>query len=323
MAVPRRFLRDFLGLRRGLSVTSAVHRDWLSRQSDLPLIYALAEARETQAVMACAAGLDLAEIAPFVRSLRAVFAGQIILIVDRKPTLLAWLSTHGVEAVVAADRLLHWKPQPAVARFAVFAQVLQERREIAQVILADARDIVFQIDPFHGAADELEFFTGAGGATPGLGEQRAMAAMIGDNLAHDLGRRPRIADLIVGPAEAVVRFCRCLLLLCAQPRAGFGVDLDRAASHAVAHLGLAGGEIRRNFQRAAIASCGMRITDGRILNPDETSSPIVVGYRRCADLALYVDRRWGVPRPSATGAGLRRAMRTIRTSFLGGPMELR
>lgn len=299
-------------------MTSAVHRDWLSRQSDLPLIYTLAEAREHHAVMACATGLNLAEIAPFVRSLRAVFVGQVILIVDRKPTLLAWLSTHGVEAVVAADRLLHWKPQPAVARFAVFAQLLQERREIVHVVLADARDTVFQTDPFHGATDELEFFTGAGGATPGLGEQRAMAAMIGESLAHDLGRRSRIADLIAGPAEAVVRFCRSLLLLCAQPRVGFGAGLDRAACHLVAHLDLAGGEIRRNFQRAAVASCGMRIADGRILNPDDSSSPIVVGYRRCSDLALHVARHWGLPANPSTGAGLRRAIRTIQTSFLGG-----
>lgn len=299
-------------------MTSAVHRDWLSRQSDLPLIYTLAEAREEQAVMACATGLDLAEIAPFVRSLRAVFAGQVILIVDRKPTLLAWLSTHGVETVVAADRLLHWKPQPAVARFAVFAQLLQERREIRHAILADPRHAVFQTDPFRRPVEDLEFFTGAGGATPGLGEQRAIAAMLGDSLAHDLGRRSRIADLIAGPTEAVVRFCRSLLLLCAQPRPGFGAGLDRAASHVVAHLGLAGGEIRRNFQRAAIASCGMRIADGRILNPDDSSSPIVVGYRRCADLALHVDRHWGLPPNPSTGAGLRRAMRTIQTSFLGG-----
>lgn len=300
-------------------MTSAVHRDWLSRQSDLPLIYTLAEAGEQQAVMACATGLDLAEIAPFVRSLRAVFAGQILLIVDRQPTLLAWLSTHGVEAVVAADRLMHWKPQqPAVSRFAVFAQLLQERREIRQAILADPRQVVFQTDPFRRATEDLEFFTGAGGATPGLGEQRAMVAMLGDSLAQDLGRRSRIADLIAGPAEAVVRFCRSLLLLCAQPRAGFGSGLDRAASHVVAHLGLAGGEIRRNFQRAAIASCGMRIADGRILNPDDSSSPIVVGYRRCPDLALHVDRHWGLPPNPSTGAGLRRAMRTIQTSFLGG-----
>lgn len=268
--------------------------------------------------MACATGLDLAEIAPFVRSLRAVFAGQVILIVDRKPTLLAWLSTHGVEAVVAADRLLHWKPQPAVARFAVFAQLLQERREIRQTILADPRHVVFQTDPFRGATDELEFFSGAGGATPGLGEQRAIAAMIGESLAHDLGRRPRIADLIAGPTGAVVRVCRSLLSLCAQQRMGSDSGLDRAASHVVAHLGLAGGEIRRNFQRAAIASCGMRIADGRILNPDDSSSPIVVGYRRCPDLALHVDRHWGLPPNPSTGAGLRRAMRTIQTSFLGG-----
>lgn len=304
-------------------MTSPVHRDWLSRHPTLPLIAALAGAREQQAVMACATGFDLAEIAPFVRSLRAVFAGQVILIVDRKPTLLAWLSTHGVEAVIAADRLLHWKPGPAVARFAVFAQLLQERRELRQVILTDVREVVFQADPFRHATDDLEFFTGAGGATPGAAELRAIEAMVGENLARDLARRSRIADVVAGPSEAVVRFCRSLLLLGGVPRAGLGAGLDHAACHVLAHLGLAGGEIRRNFQRVAIASCGMRVEDGRVLNPDGSLSSIVVGYRRYADVTLHVDRRWGVPRAPSTGAGLRRAMRTIQTSLLGGAPELR
>lgn len=304
-------------------MTSPVHRDWLSRHPTLPLISALTEVREQQVVMGCAEGLDLAEIAPFVRSLRAVFAGQVILIVDRQPTLLAWLSTHGVEAVVAADRLLHWKPHPALARFAVFAQLLQERREILSAMLADVRDIVFQADPFRHAVEDLEFFTGAGGATPDAVEVRAIEAMVGENLARDLGRRSRIADVIAGPNEAVVRVCRSMLLLGGAPRAGTGSGLDQAACHVVAHLGLAGGEVRRNFQRAAIVSCGMQVEDGRILNPDNSSSPIVVGYRRSADVARHVDRCWGVPRPPSKGDGLRRAMRTIQTSLLGGVSEMR
>lgn len=273
--------------------------------------------------MACATGRDLAEIAPFVRSLRAVFDGQIILIVDQKPTLLAWLATHGVEAVIAADRLLHWKPHPAVARFAVYAQLLQDRREIRYAILADIRDVVFQADPFGRPMPDLEFFTGAGGAMPGAAEVRAIEVLIGQELARDLGRRSRIADVIAGPTEAVVRFCRTLLLLCEQPRVGLGAGIDRAACHLVAHLSLAGGEIRPNFQRAAVASCGMRVANGRILNPDDSASAIVVGYRRSSDLALHVDRRWGVPRDTSKGAGLRRAMRTIQTSILGGALELR
>lgn len=321
MAVADRALRTRAGLRRDPTVTSSVHRDWLTRHPTLPLITVLGPARERQAVMACAIGLDLAEIAPFVRSLRAVFAGQVILLVDRKPTLLAWLSTHGVEAVIAADRLLHWKPHSAVGRFAVFAQLLQERREISDVLLAETRGAVFQADPFRHATGDLEFFTGAGGTQPSLGEQRAVAAMIGESLAHDLRRRGRIADLVAGPTEAVIRFCRSLLLVCARPRVGFGAGLDRAACHVVAHLGLAGGEIRRNFRRAAIASCGMRIAEGRILNPDDSSSPIVVGYRSSSDLALHVDRLWGVaPQPST---GLRLAMRSIQMSLLGGASAFR
>ena len=304
-------------------MTSSVHRDWLTRHPTLPLISTLAPEREQQAVLACAIGRDLAEIAPFVRSLREVFVGQVILVVDRKPTLLAWLSTHGVEAVIAADRLPHWKPNAAVARFAIYGQLLQERREIRQVVLTDVRDVVFQADPFRQATESLEFFANAGGASPGAEEVRAIEALMGETLAQDLGWRARIVGLVAGPTDAVARFCRTLVLLCGLPRAGLAASLGQAACHVIAHLGLAGGEIRPNFQRTAVVSDAMRVEDGRILNPDDSASPIVVGYRRSTDMASHVDRRWGLPSDRTRTAGFRRAMRTLRASFLGEPSELR
>lgn len=299
-------------------MSTSIYRDWLAR-NPAPSATVGPSSREDDAVLACAVGCDLAEVAPFVRSLRSVFPGQVIIVIDRKPTLQAWLSTHGVETVIVGDRSPHWKSPAIVARFAVYARILQERREIRNVILADVRDVVFQSDPFRATPDDLHFFTGAGGPLTDPSRGRNAEALVGADLARDLCKRARIADVVAGPNEAVTRFCHALLLLCGQPRASLGIGADRAACHIVAHLGLAGGEIRPNFQRVAIASFGMRVGDGRILNPDDSTSPIVLGYRRSSDLALHIDRRWGVPPARVRETGLRRTMRTLQASFLGGP----
>ena len=301
-------------------MTSAVHRDWLGRHPTLPLIAGLPMLRERDAVLASAVGCDLAEVAPFVRSLRAVFSGQILLLVDRDPTLSAWLSTHGVETIVAADRLLHWRPHAAVTRFAVYAQLLQERREIRNVILADVREAVFQSDPFRDAADDLTLFSGAGGALAEAAvNNRAMHALVGEGLARDLGGRPPVSvGLVAGPTEAVVRFCRTLLLLATAPSVGSVAGIDRAACHVIAHLRLAGGAVRANHGRVATASKALRVEDGLIVNPDESFSPVVLGYRRAADIAAHVEATWGLPAVArrSPGAALGRTMRSLQASFM-------
>lgn len=298
-------------------MTSTAHRDWLTRHPTQPPVAARAARRERDAVLACAVGCDLGDVAPFVRSLRAVFSGQIILIVDRRPTLLAWLSTHGVEAVIAADRALRWKPHSAVARFALYAQLLEERSEIRNVILADVRDTVFQSDPFRDPPKDLTLFSSDGLSEAVSG--RALHALVGDAQARDLAARPTVtAGVIAAPVSAAIRFCRTLLLLCAAPSPGGASGVDRAACHVIAHLRLAGGAVRPNLGRVAVASRAQRIEEGLILNPDETISPIVLGYARAAEVAAHVERRWGFPppprhpRPAVFG----RTMRSLQSSLL-------
>lgn len=305
-------------------MTSTVYRDWLARNPATPSRVGPSILREEDAVLACAVGCDLAGIAPFVRSLRAVFSGQVILVVDRKPTLLAWLSTHGVETVIAADRAPHCKPHAMVARFAVYAQLLQERAEIRNVILADVRDVVFQADPFADAPQDLNLFQGVASAA-GL-NPRAMQALIGEALARDLGKRPLVSlGVVAGPKAAVTRFCRAMLLLCDMPRSNLGGGIDQAACHVIAHLGLVGGDVRPNFERTAVASCGLKVEDGRIVSPDGSLSPVIVGYGRSRDLAAHVRDRWGLPaaRRPRRRVDLRRTMRTLQESFLASLPELR
>lgn len=286
-----------------------------------------------RAVLGYAVGYDIADVAPFVRSLRGVFPGPVLLVVDRKPALLAWLAAHGVEAIIASDRLMHWAPHPVVARFAVYAQILQERVEIGEVVATDVRDVVFQADPFEDADDDLQFFVEA--------EDRALAdhafnlkhlrALVGEGLAQDLGRRSCVCvGVVAGPRVTMLRFCRALLLLCAIPRSRVGgaFGADQAACNVIAHLNLVGGQIRPNYGRVATigltAAESLRFEGGRILNPDGSSSAIVHQYDRLPALVTEVQTRWGV---AAGFRGrkktLRQRVETARTSLLRRLPELR
>lgn len=277
------------------------------------------------AVLGHAVGCELADVAPFVRSLRAVFSGPIVLAVDREPTLLAWLSTHGVETEIAA-RPSRWRPAPAAGRFEVFGRMLRDRPGLDNVILADVRHVVFQRDPFRDPPEDLRFYRGAGGA---LGcaavNGRAIQALVGAALAGDLRDRvPVTADVIAGPGEALMRFCRTLSLLCAAAApSSRDLGLDRAACHVIAWLGLSGGDVAPGLERVAIVSCGQRVEDALIVNPDDTVSPVVVGYERRPDLARHVQRRWGLPAARGLGSDLRATVRSIRETWFGAAAELR
>lgn len=290
-------------------------------------------ARPGRAVLGYAVGYDVADVAPFVCSLRAVFAGAVLLVVDRKPGLLAWLAAQGVEAIIAKDRLLHWSPHPVVARFAVYAKLLQQRPEISEVIVTDVRDVVFQADPFDGFADDLQFFVEA--------EDRALAdhafnlkhlrALIGDGLAQDLGHQSCVCvGVVAGPRAAVLRFCRTLLLLCAIPRSTVGgaFGADQAACNVIAHLNLIGGRIVPNYGRVATigltAPGRLRLEGGYILNPDGGWSAIVHQYDRYPAIEALVQRRWGTsPGRRGRTKSLRRRMESAWASLRRRMPELR
>lgn len=270
----------------------ALPLDAQGRRPPVPPVSIRSASRQGDAVLACAVGCDLTEVAPFVRSLRTVFSGQVILLVDRKPMLPAWLSTHGVETVVIANDRRPWRPRPAASQFVAFARILQQRRDIRSVILADVREVVFQSDPFHRAPADLHFYSGFAG--PAL-DPRAAEAIVGGPLARQLSERPPIhAGVVAGSRAGVERFCRAFLLLCDTARHGAMSGMDQTACQLVAHLGLAGGQVRPDFERVATASERMTVADGRFWNPDRSLSPIILGYRHSPTLADYIDHRWGL-----------------------------
>lgn len=271
--------------------------------------------RTVDTVLGYAVGCDADEVAPFIRSLRSVFSGRVIVVVDRNPTLRAYLRTHKVEMETAPHKTLRWRPQPVVERFAALADILDHHADIRDVVITDVRDVVFQGDPFAGMEDGLQFFLEAEGRSLGRHafNLKRLRRLMGEAVARELSDRPCVsAGVIAGPAVAVTRFYRTLLLSCAIPRSRAGrlVGGDQAACNLIAHLNLTGGRIRPNFGRVATVGLTalnqLGLVDGRIVNPDGSYSPIVHQYDRVGVLADHVHARWGV---SAAAERLRQNFR--------------
>lgn len=261
-----------------------------------------ADGADQDMVMGYATGYGVAEIAPFVRSLRAVFDGPVVLIVDQEPEVLAFLEQHHIDALAPQGRRVRgWKPHAVVERFAEFADLLVHRAWIRNVLLTDVRDVIFQAPPFGPPLDRLEFFDEYDGRP--LGDHafntKHLKAIGGDDFARSISGKPCVCvGTVIGPRENIIQFCRAVLLIGAIPRSTVGgaFGADQAACNIVAHLGLVDGVVRPNYTRVATIglTCPSRLVvrDEEILNPDGGRSPIIHQYDRHPFIADFVNQRW-------------------------------
>lgn len=252
-------------------------------------------------VLGYATGYDAAMIAPFVRSLRAVFDGQAALIVDDRPDVLALLEEYGVEAVVPVS-VQGWEPHAVMARFAAYDQLIERYANAVDVLLTDVRDVVFQAEPFTPSPRRLEVFVENenGALKDHAFNLKHMTALVGEEMTAALGDRPCICvGTIMGPREDVARFCRTVLMLAAIPRSEIGgaFGADQAACNLAVHLDLVRTEVQPNFGR--VATLGMTpgaslgFVDGKVVNPDGSVSPIVHQHDRHPHLAQPLHTLWG------------------------------
>lgn len=251
-------------------------------------------------VLGAATGYGVADIAPFVRSLRAVYEGSAALVVDQSSAMASFLEAHAIEAIPATPSPA-WSPHPVMARFATFDQVLTQRPNLGSVLITDVRDVVFQSHPFKPAPDALELFIEFEGGRLGdhAFNRKHLRALVGDDLAATVAHRPCLCvGTVMGPRESVSRFCRTILMLAAIPRSHVGgaFGADQAACNLAAHLGLIEHEVRTNYGRVATigltASDMLAAREGVILNPDGSVSAIVHQYDRHPDLMDAVHGRW-------------------------------
>lgn len=253
-------------------------------------------------VLGAATGYDVADVAPFVRSLRAVYHGAVALVVDETPALTSFLQAHDVEIIPAAASSPAWSPHPVMTRFAAFDHILAQRTHLGSVLVTDVRDVVFQANPFDPAPGALELFVEFEGRRLGdhAFNHKHLRAMVGDDLAATVAHRPCLCvGTMIGPRANVSRLCRTILMLGAIPRSHIGgaFGADQAACNLAAHLGLVEHEVRANYGRVATVGLtppdALTVGDGMILNPDGSVSAIVHQYDRHPHLMDAVHERWG------------------------------
>ena len=276
-------------------------------------------------VLGYATGYDSHDIAPFVRSLRAVFDGEVALVVDDRPDVVALLAKHGVH-VLSADRVEGWRPHAVMARFAAFDRYLADRPDVRNVLLTDVRDVLFQRPPFQPAPAGLEVFVEGDALGDHAFNMKYLRALVGDRMAQDLASAPAICvGTVMGPRRDIARFCRMVLMLAAIPRSEIGgaFGADQAACNIAVHMGLVEAEVRGNFGRVATIGLtpgeALTFENGEVVNPDGSVSAVVHQHDRHPHLAEAVHERWGQglevrERVRPKGAGQR--WRKLRDSLM-------
>lgn len=283
------------------AASKSAYLSWLSRTLTPPAHEA--DERSSPAaslVLGYATGYAAAAIAPFVRSLRAFHHGPVAMVVDRRADVLALLAEHGVDAV-HPEASSGWAPHPVVARFAAYLQVMERRPDVADVLLTDVRDVVFQGDPFKPAPHRLEVFNEWDDALLGdhAFNMKHLAALVGEAMAAPLADRACLCvGTVIGPREEAARLCRIILMLAAVPRSALGgaFGADQAAFNLAVHLELVRASIQANYGRVATVGMtpgsSLKAVDGRVLNPDGGVSPILHQHDRHPALAAAVHERW-------------------------------
>jgi len=315
------------------SAVKSVYLGWLSA--------ALAKVRgatsaiaadQQDLVLGYATHYDVADIAIFVRSLRAFYSGPAALVVDATPDVRAFLAEYGIEAlddpcVTRGHDGKVWTPHPVVSRFAGFDVLLNERPWARNVLLTDVRDVVFQADPFAQAPEGLEFFAECDAPLKSHDfNMKYLRAIAGDHLADSVATEACICvGTVMGPRQALSRFCRLILMLGAIPRSEIGgaFGADQASCNLAVHLGLLDGMVFGNHGRVATIGMvpvdAMSLDEGLILNPDGTASPVVHQYDRHPELMQAMWGRWAADmerrercRPRTLGDRLDRAKQSLK-----------
>ena len=249
-------------------------------------------------VVGYATGYDAADVAPFVRSLRAVFDGPVALVVDTDAELREFLAQNDVTAV-DAPTWRGWAPHPVMQRFVAFAGLLGDRPGAA--LACDVRDVVFQAPPFAPHPHGLEVFVEADAP---LGDHafnmKYLRALFGEATATALADRSCLCvGTLLGPRVEVSRLSRLILSLAAIPRSEIGgaFGADQAAFNMAIHQGLAAATVQPNYGRVATLGLTpgdlLSVQGGRVVNPDGTASAVVHQHDRHPHLDAAMHQRWG------------------------------
>jgi hypothetical protein len=287
----------------------SAYLDWLGAQlaAEAPRIRRAPGAFGPDLVMGYATGYDCAALAPFVRSLRAVYGGHVGLYVDPwREDVDTFLAEHGVDRL-APSQTSSWRPHPAIERFGAYVGGLKAYPGARHVLLTDVRDVVFQGPPLAQPVANLEFVpeSGEDRLADDFKNLRWLRRMFSRRIADQLTQRACLcAGTLVGRSAEIAQVCRTLLFLLAIPRSGVGgaFGADQAAVNLAAYMGLWGGVLRSNFERVATvqrtATSQLTLKGALVVNPDGSVSPILHKYDRHPAFAEAIRRRWAPDLPA-------------------------
>ncbi|WP_270935765.1 hypothetical protein [Falsiroseomonas oryzae] len=263
-------------------------------------------------VMGLAANYGPAELAPFVRSLRAGgHAGEaVLLLAGNPPETRAFLEVHGVRAVHAeALPLLAMSPNSA-RMFCYLDHLIGEvlaadgTTPYRHVLLTDTRDVVFQGDPFAraGAAEALFFLERPGRTIGGCPVNAGwMRLALGEAGLRRWADAPvSCAGTFLATPRALLAYLlhMCRLILLAPPAARQS-GIDQAIHNHILQAGLVPGTLAVPNGDAVTtvpddAPHGLAVApDGLLRHADGRASEIVHQYDRVPELRAAVARRWG------------------------------
>lgn len=174
---------------------------------------------ETSLVVGIATNYDWTTLEPFVISLRRVYTGRCVLIIDAKTDLLTRhkLAQHNIEEYLLGD----YEEDPIVIRFSVIPGIIAEMQEnLKYVICVDTKDVVFQYDPTvwldkNLGDKELAIVSEGSTYAKNVGNGKncvdaygaGVFAFMSDKEVHNAG-------VIAGRPEAVRRLCTDIYHLC-------------------------------------------------------------------------------------------------------------
>jgi hypothetical protein len=270
-------------------------------------------------VLGAAIGFDVAQVRVFVESLRANYAGDVLLLIRWPGFRVArYLESRGI-GIIRVFQTRSFTRSVHARRYAIYLDYLRRRlSRYDQVMISDVRDVVFQRNPFDGiASPKCHFYLESAVRT--IGEDPTNSRWVGGCFSEVEAERLaacRIScsGITIGGTAAIVAY---LEQMAARIRVlpwriyrRIGHGYDQAIHNYLVHLdpGIDGIVVENNRHIATMAlepRAFYRLDrESLIYGPDDRLFAICHQYDRFPDLLKAVEARFAPILPSpAHGKG--------------------
>jgi hypothetical protein len=259
-------------------------------------------------VLGAAIGFDVEQVRIFVESLRAHYAGEILILIGWPGLRVArYLKGRGVH-VIRVFQTRSFTRSVHARRYVVYLDYLRARlSRYDQVMMSDVRDVVFQRNPFDGiASPQCHFYLESASRTIGADPTNSrwvrgcFTAAEADRLA---ACRISCSGITIGGSDAIAAYLEKMV---ARVRAmpwriyrEIGHGYDQAIHNYLVHLdpAIAGIVVENNRHIATMALEPRALYrldhESRIYGTDGHLIPICHQYDRFPDLLEAVEARFG------------------------------